>query len=61
LREVAPARFQKFYMSDFKYQKMFMLGPDDASYRKISGAEYLTTISIEGQKILRIAPDALTA
>ncbi|MCL4169438.1 UNVERIFIED_CONTAM: hypothetical protein GTU68_049312, partial [Idotea baltica] len=45
-------------MADFKYQKPFPLSEDKTSYRKLSG-DYVSTLEIDGKKILKIAPEGL--
>ncbi len=46
-------------MSEFKYQEPFPLGEDTAEYRLLS-KEYVSTIEVEGRKILKISPEALS-
>jgi fumarate hydratase class I len=46
-------------MVDFHYQEMFELGPDETEYRNL-GAEYVSTVEIEGRRILKIDPRALS-
>ena len=45
-------------MSDFFYQEMFELGTDDTEYRNL-GSEYVSTIDLDGRRILKIEPEAL--
>ena len=44
---------------EFKYQKMFPLGADDTKYRLIT-KEGVSTAEFEGEKILKVSPQALT-
>ncbi len=46
-------------MTDFHYQEMFQLGPDETDYRNL-GDEYVSTIEVEGRTILKIDPQALS-
>jgi fumarate hydratase class I len=46
-------------MTDFHYQEMFQLGPDETDYRSL-GDEYVSTIEVEGRTILKIDPQALS-
>lgn len=44
----------------FVYQDIFeTAGPDTTKYRKISG-DYVSTIEVDGKKILKVAPEGLT-
>lgn len=45
-------------MAEFKYQKMFPLGKDETKYRLIT-KDYVSTIEVEGRKILKVDPQAL--
>ena len=45
-------------MPDFHYQEMFELGADDTEYRQL-GREFVSTIDVDGRRILRIEPQAL--
>lgn len=45
-------------MADFKYQKPFPLSEDKTTYRKLSG-DFVSTLEIDGKKILKIAPEGL--
>src|SRR5215475_9078021 len=46
-------------MSDAAYHELFPLGPDDAPYRKLTG-EYVSTALFEGERVVKIEPEALT-
>jgi len=46
-------------MTDFVYQELFPLGEDKAPYRKL-GADYVSTSSFQGQRMVKVAPEALT-
>lgn len=46
-------------MSDFSFQEMFPLGEDTTPYRKLSG-DYVETMQIGEQELLRVAPEALS-
>ncbi len=43
----------------FQYQDPFPLAPDDTEYRLLTD-EFVTTTELDGEEILRIAPEALT-
>jgi len=45
-------------MADFNYQKPFPLGEDKTKYRKLS-SEHVSTIEVDGRKILKIDPAGL--
>ncbi len=45
-------------MAEFKYQKPFPVGKDNISYRKLS-SDYVSTISMDGRKILKVDPEGL--
>jgi len=48
-------------MAEFKYAPMFQLGPDETQYYRIPGSENLVSVSdFEGNKILKVSPEALT-
>ena len=47
-------------MPDFAYQDLFPLGPDETSYRHLT-SEHVSTARFEGQEILMVAPEGLTA
>jgi fumarate hydratase, class I len=44
-------------MSDF--HELFPLGQDDAPYRRLTG-DYVATAAFEGQRMVKVAPEALT-
>lgn len=46
-------------MPEFHYQDMFSLGKDDTPYRKIT-SDYVSTIDVDGKKILKVEPEALS-
>jgi fumarate hydratase, class I len=46
-------------MSDGPYHELFPLGPDDAPYRQLT-ADYVSTGSFDGQRIVKVDPAALT-
>ncbi len=46
-------------MTAFAFETMFPLGKDDAAYRKIT-SEHVSTVSFEGQKILKVSAEGLT-
>src|SRR5271154_2928824 len=46
-------------MSDAAYHELFLLGADDAPYRKLSG-DYVSLGTFEGRRIVKVAPEALT-
>ncbi|MFI5021059.1 MAG: fumarate hydratase [Alphaproteobacteria bacterium] len=46
-------------MTDFVYQELFPLGEDKAPYRKL-GADNVSTSSFQGQRVVKVAPEALT-
>ena len=45
-------------MTDFHYQSLFELGPDEAPYRKLTSDE-LSTFEIGGREMLKVEPEAL--
>ncbi|MCT4616116.1 MAG: fumarate hydratase [Marinifilaceae bacterium] len=45
-------------MSEFKYQNPFPIQKDDTEYRLVS-KEHISTIEIDGRKILKVEPEAL--
>ena len=45
-------------MAVFKYQKPFPIGEDKTKYRKLS-SEYVSTIDVDGRKILKVDPKGL--
>jgi fumarate hydratase class I len=46
-------------MSDFSYQEMFELGPDETPYRKL-GSDGVSIVKLDGREILRVEPAVLT-
>jgi fumarate hydratase class I len=46
-------------MSEFRYQKMFDLGPDPTEYRQLTSGHVATAVW-DGHEVLRIEPEALT-
>jgi fumarate hydratase class I len=46
-------------MSDAAFHELFPLGADDTSYRKLTG-DHVSTVSFEGEPIVKVAPAALT-
>jgi fumarate hydratase, class I len=46
-------------MTDFVYQELFPLGEDKAPYRKL-GADHVSTSTFQGQRMVTVAPEALT-
>ncbi len=47
-------------MPEFAYQDPLPLGTDETTYRHLT-PEYVSTATFEGQEILKVAPEALTA
>ena len=45
-------------MADFKYQKPFPILKDETPYRLIT-KDYVSTIEVEGRKILKVDPKGL--
>lgn len=45
-------------MAEFSYQKPFPVGKDETKYRKLS-SEHVSTIEVDGRKILKVDPEAL--
>ena len=45
-------------MTDFYYQPLFELGPDDTPYRQLT-ADGVTTVSVDGRELLTVDPDVL--
>lgn len=45
-------------MTDFSYQKPYPLSKDETKYKKVS-SDYVSTIEIDGRKILKVDPKAL--
>jgi fumarate hydratase class I len=46
-------------VSEFKYQELFSLGPDQTKYRLLT-KEYVSMAAIDGQDVLKVNPEALT-
>src|SRR5207248_6608515 len=46
-------------MSDAGFHELFPLGGDDTPYRKLTG-DYVATASFEGERIVKVAPEALS-
>ena len=46
-------------MADFHYQELFEFGSDETDYRNL-GAEYVSTLEVDGRTILKIDPRALS-
>src|SRR5438046_1258937 len=46
-------------MSDAAFHELFPLGADDTPYRKLTG-DFVSPASFEGERVVKIAPDALT-
>src|SRR3981189_57404 len=46
-------------MSDAGFHELLPLGEDDTSYRKLTG-DHVATASFEGERIVKVAPEALT-
>src|SRR5947209_17738460 len=46
-------------MSDVAYHELFLLGPDNAPYRKLTG-DHVSTGMFDGERIVKVAPAALT-
>src|ERR1700747_3115990 len=46
-------------MSDAGFHELFPLGAHDTPYRKLTG-DYLSAASFEGERIVKVAPEALT-
>ncbi|HEX6101627.1 MAG TPA: fumarate hydratase, partial [Alphaproteobacteria bacterium] len=46
-------------MPEFQFQEMFPLGPDETPYRKLT-SDHVGTASLEGERVLTVAPEALT-
>ena len=45
-------------MSEFQYQPLFELGPDETEYRQLT-SEYVSTQSFDGREVLVVEPEAL--
>ncbi len=46
-------------MSEFRYQPLFELGPDQTAYRQLPLDDGVTTVSIDGREFLKIDPSVL--
>lgn len=46
-------------MSDAAFHELFPLGEDETPYRKLTG-DYVSTGNFDGEKIVKVAPEALT-
>src|SRR5260221_786926 len=46
-------------MDEAGFHELFLLGEDSTPYRKLT-ADYVATASFEGQRIVKVAPEALT-
>ncbi|GAA4833685.1 fumarate hydratase [Algivirga pacifica] len=46
-------------MAEFKYQKPFPILKDETPYEKIS-SDFVSTIEVDGQKVLKVDPEGLT-
>src|SRR5207248_1017126 len=46
-------------MNDAGFHELFPLGGDDTPYRKLTG-DYVATASFEGERVVKIAPEALS-
>ena len=46
-------------MNDAAYHELFLLGADDAPYRKLTG-DYVSLGEFEGRRIVKVAGEALT-
>ena len=46
-------------MTEFVYQNPFPLGPDATQYRLLT-SEYVSTAELDGDKVLKVDPEALT-
>src|SRR5437764_2426774 len=46
-------------MNDAGFHELFPLGGDDTPYRKLTG-DYVATASFEGERIVKVAPEALS-
>ena len=47
-------------MSETAFHEIFPLGHDDAPYHKLTG-DYVSVGEFDGQRIVKVAPEALTA
>src|SRR5260221_14171376 len=46
-------------MDEAGFHELFLLGEDSTPYRKLTG-DYVATASFEGERIVKVAPEALT-
>jgi fumarate hydratase class I len=46
-------------MLEFQFQEMFPLGPDETPYRQLT-SDHVGTASLDGERVLTVAPEALT-
>ena len=46
-------------MSDSAFHELFPLGEDDTPYRKLGG-DHVALAAFDGQRVVRVAPEALT-
>ena len=46
-------------MSDFGYEKLFQLGPDETDFRQLTDAR-VSTFEVDGKTMLKVEPEALT-
>src|SRR3989440_11237843 len=46
-------------MSEAGFHELFPLGADDSAYRKLTG-DHVATASFDGERIVKVAPEALT-
>jgi fumarate hydratase class I len=46
-------------MPDFQFQEMFPLGPEETPYRRLT-SDHVGTASLAGERVLSVAPEALT-
>ena len=45
-------------MSEFNYQKPFPLAKDPTEYKLVT-TDYVSTVEVDGRKLLKVAPEAL--
>ena len=46
-------------MSELPFHELFPLGQDDTPYRKLTG-DYVSTATFDGERVVKIEPEALT-
>src|SRR5277367_5464510 len=46
-------------MSELEFHELFPLGEDDTPYKQLTG-DHVSTASFDGEKVVKVAPDALT-